>query len=89
MALGARREDVVSMVMRESIVLVALGVVIGTAAALGAGRFVATLLFNLAPNDPATIAASAIVMAAVAAVAGYLPARAAARVDPMVALRDE
>ena len=52
-------------------------------------RFVATLLFNLAPNDPATIAASAIVMAAVAAVAGYLPARAAARVDPMVALRDE
>jgi len=89
MALGARREDVVSMVMRESIVLVALGVVIGTAAALGAGRFVATLLFNLAPNDPATIGVAATLMIAVSVLAGYLPARTASRVDPMVALRDE
>jgi len=89
MALGARREDVVSMVMRESIVLVALGVLIGTAAALGAGRFVATLLFNLAPNDPVSIAAAAVMMIAVSVLAGYLPARTASRVDPMVALRDE
>jgi len=89
MALGARREDVVGMVLRESFALVVLGIVVGTGVALGAGRFVASLLFDLAPNDPLTIAASAMVMAAVAALAGYLPARAAARVDPMVALRDE
>ncbi|HEY6212883.1 MAG TPA: FtsX-like permease family protein, partial [Vicinamibacterales bacterium] len=89
MALGAAREDVVAMVLRESLVLVVLGVVIGTAAALGVGRFVATLLFNLAPGDPATMAAAAVVMIAVSALAGYLPARTASRVDPMVALRDE
>jgi len=89
MALGAKREDVVAMVLRESMVLVVLGVIVGTAAALGAGRFVATLLFNLAPNDPGTIAASAALMIAVSVLAGYLPARAASRVDPMVALRDE
>jgi predicted permease len=89
MALGARRQDVIGMVMRESIALVVLGVVVGTAVALGAGRFVASLLFDLAPNDPLTIVVSAMVMGAVAALAGYLPARAAARVDPMVALRNE
>jgi len=66
-----------------------LGVVIGTATALGAGRFVATLLFNLAPNDPLTIAVAAVLMIAVSLFAGYLPARAASRVDPMVALRNE
>ena len=77
------------MVMRESMILVVLGVVIGTAAALGAGRFVASLLFNLAPTDPATMAASAVLMIAVSVLAGYLPARTASRVDPMVALRDE
>ena len=88
-ALGAERTHVVSMVMRESMILVVLGVVIGTAAALGAGRFVASLLFNLAPTDPATMAASAVLMIAVSVLAGYLPARTASRVDPMVALRDE
>jgi predicted permease len=89
MALGAKREDVVSMILRESMILVLLGVVIGTAAALGVGRFVASLLFNLAPTDPMTIAISAALMIGVSALAGYLPARAASRVDPMVALRDE
>ena len=89
MALGANREDVVGMVMRESLVLVVVGVVIGTGSALGAGRFVASLLYNLAPADPATIAVSALLMIVVSSLAGYLPARAAARVDPMVALRDE
>jgi predicted permease len=89
MALGAERAHVVGMVMRESLVLVALGVVIGTAAALGAGRFVASLLYNLAPGDPTTLAVSAIGMIAVSLLAGYLPARTASRVDPMIALRDE
>ena len=89
MALGAKRQDVVSMVMRESLILVGIGVVIGTAAALGAGRFVSTLLFNLAPTDPATITVSAALLIVVSALAGYVPARTASRVDPMVALRDE
>jgi predicted permease len=89
MALGARREDVVGMVMRESLVLVAAGVAIGAAIALGAGRFVASLLFDLAPSDPATLVASAVIMIAISLIAGYLPARTASRVDPMVALRDE
>jgi predicted permease len=89
MALGAKREDVVGMVMRESIVLVAFGVVIGGGVALGVGRFVASLLYNLAPIDPMTITASAVVMISVSLIAGYLPARTASRVDPMVALRDE
>jgi predicted permease len=89
MALGARREDVVGMVMRESMALIVCGITIGAAGALAAGRFVAALLFKLSPNDPATIAGAAILLAALAAIAGYLPARSASRVDPMVALRDE
>jgi predicted permease len=89
MALGANREAVVGMVMRESLVLVMAGVAIGGAIALGAGRFVASLLFNLAPTDPATMTASAVVMIAISLIAGYLPARTASRIDPMVALRDE
>src|SRR5260370_2233877 len=89
MALGAERAHVVGMVMRESLLLVVLGVVTGTAVALGAGRFIASLLFNLAPTDPTTMTASAVVMIAVSLLAGYLPARTASRVDPMVALRDE
>jgi ABC-type antimicrobial peptide transport system permease subunit len=89
MALGARRADVVSMVLKESMAMVGIGIAVGLAAALVAGRFVATLLFGLAPTDPATIGAAVIVMAAVSLLAGYLPARRAARVDPMVALRYE
>jgi len=89
MALGARREDVVGMVMRESMVLVVVGIVIGVAIALGAGWFVASLLFNLAATDPVTIVSSAVVMILISLLAGYLPARTASRVDPMVALRDE
>jgi ABC-type antimicrobial peptide transport system permease subunit len=89
MALGAQREHVLRQVMRESMTLVAVGIAAGAAAALGAGRFVETLLFGLAPGDPRTIAAAVAVMAIVSAIAGYLPARRASRVDPMVALRYE
>lgn len=89
MALGAGRWDVVRMVMRESLLLVFIGVVIGLGAALAAGRLVATLLFGLAPTDWVTITAASAVMIAVSALAGYLPARSASRVDPMVALRYE
>ena len=73
--------------LRESLVLVVAGVLIGAAIALGTGRFVATLLFGLPPTDPLSLAAAIAVMVSVAAFAGFLPARRAARVDPMVALR--
>jgi predicted permease len=89
MALGAQRGDVLGMVLRESMLLVGIGVAAGLAAAIAAGRFVAAFLFGLEPRDPATIAAATAVMIAVAALAGYLPARRASRVDPMVALRYE
>ena len=87
MALGARRQDVLRLVLWESMILVAIGVVIGVAVTLGAGRFVATLLFGLAPTDALSIVSATALMVAVAAFAGFLPARRAARVDPMVALR--
>jgi ABC-type antimicrobial peptide transport system permease subunit len=89
MALGARGAGVVWMVMKEAMLLVAIGMVIGLVAALATTRQISTLLFGLEPNDPATIAAAALLMIVVAAFAGYLPARRAARVDPMTALRCE
>jgi ABC-type antimicrobial peptide transport system permease subunit len=69
--------------------LVVAGVGIGVMAALGAMRFFSNLLFGLTPNDPLTIATAAILMMGVALLAGYLPARRAAQVDPLVALRQE
>ena len=75
--------------MRESMVLVVIGVVIGLAIALGAGRLIATLLFGLSPTDVISIALAMAVMVVVSGVAGYLPARRASRVDPMVALHYE
>jgi ABC-type antimicrobial peptide transport system permease subunit len=89
MALGAQRQDVLGMVMRESMLLVLIGVVLGLVTALVATRFVATLLFGLPGTDPATIVLAVVVMATVSALAGYLPARRASRVDPMVALHYE
>src|SRR5687768_8305578 len=87
MALGAQRQDVLRLVMRESMRLVAAGVIIGVAIALGVSRFVATLLYGLAATDAVTIFVSISVMMLVAALAGFVPARRASRVDPMVALR--
>jgi len=89
MALGARGDDVVRMVMKETMLLVAVGMAAGLGAALATTRLISTLLFGLSPNDPATIAAAALLMTVVAAFAGYLPARRASRVDPMTALRCE
>jgi predicted permease len=89
MALGARRQDVLRLVMRESMVLVAAGVVIGVTLAMAASRLVATLLFGLEPTDTLTMAGAVVMMVTVSALAGYLPARRAARVDPIVALRYE
>jgi macrolide transport system ATP-binding/permease protein len=89
MALGATRAGIVGMVLRETFVLLAVGVAAGTAVALVTSRLVATLLYGLKPTDPPTLVAAALLMLVAAAVAGYLPARRAARVDPMLALRHE
>jgi predicted permease len=89
MALGAQRRMVVGMVVRESMLLVAIGAAVGLGGALWAGRFVEAVLYGLPAHDPATIAAAVALIAAVAAVAGFLPARRASKVDPMVALRQQ
>jgi predicted permease len=89
MALGAQRHDVLRLVMRESMLLVVIGVGAGLAIALFAGRFVATLLYGVPPTDALALALAILVMIAVSAVAGYIPARRASRVDPMVALHYE
>jgi ABC-type antimicrobial peptide transport system permease subunit len=89
MALGAQRNDVLGLVMRESMILVVVGIGVGIAIALGTSHFVSTLLFGLPPTDPVSIGIAIAVMVAVSALAGYLPARRAARVDPMVALHYE
>jgi predicted permease len=89
MALGANRTEILGMVLRETFALVAIGIAAGTLTAIEASRLVATFLYGLKPNDPLTIAGAALVMVSAAALAGYLPARRASRVDPMVALRHE
>jgi predicted permease len=89
MALGAFQKDVVWMVMREALVLVAVGVAAGLAAAAGLTRFVQTQLYGITAHDPATLVLAAFGIAAVASVAGYIPAMRASRVDAMEALRYE
>jgi predicted lysophospholipase L1 biosynthesis ABC-type transport system permease subunit len=88
-ALGAQREGIVSMILRESMALVVVGVAIGLGVTLAAGKLVATVLFGLTPTDAWTMSAAVVLMTLVAFGAGYLPARRASRVDPMTALRYE
>jgi len=76
-------------VLREALVLVVIGLVVGVLASLVLTKTAASLLYELKPNDPLTIVLATSLLMAVALLAGYLPARRAARVDPMVALRDE
>jgi predicted permease len=89
MALGAQRLDVLRLVMGESMMLVVIGIGLGLVAAIAASRLVTTLLFGLAPTDALTMATAMIALVSVSAVAGYLPARRAARVDPLIALHYE
>jgi ABC-type antimicrobial peptide transport system permease subunit len=89
MALGADRDRIVRMILRETGWLALLGVAVGLAAAYGLTRYVQSMLYGIAPHDLATFAGAAAILIAVAALAGYLPARRAALVDPMVALRHE
>jgi predicted permease len=89
MALGADSRHVLRRVLREALTLVLLGVIFGLLASLAATKLTSSLIFGLTPNDPLTVASAALLLFTVAALAGYLPARRAARVDPMVALRYE
>ncbi|HZS47107.1 MAG TPA: FtsX-like permease family protein [Blastocatellia bacterium] len=99
MALGADAKIVLGRIMRETILIVGIGIVIGVAASYEANRVVANsligffsdqrMLFGVGPSDPFSIALAALFLVGVAAIAGYLPARRAAKVDPLIALRSE
>jgi predicted permease len=88
-ALGADRVGVVRLVLREAAILLAFGLPIGAGLALWAGRTAGSLLFGLKPNDPATLIGAMLLLGGVALVASLGPARRAARLDPMQALREE
>jgi len=89
MALGAGRRDVLWLVLRDALRLVLIGAALGVPAALAASRLVASQLFGISAADPGAVVAATLALLVVAAVAGYLPARRATRVDPLVALRCE
>ena len=89
MALGARRGDVMELVLREGMLLVAVGLAVGIPVALAASRVLRGFLFGLKSTDPLSLIAVVLLLGFVAALAGLIPARRAARVDPMVALRYE
>jgi predicted permease len=89
MAMGAHRRDVVRMVVGQSLTLATIGIAIGALVALGAARFLKGLLYGIGPADPFTFVTIALVWFAVAALAAWLPALRAARVDPLIALRCE
>lgn len=89
MALGAPRRQVSWMVLRESLVLIGTGVVVGLPAALAASGLIENQFYGVKPADPATLTGALALLLAVGAAAGYLPARRAARIDPQVALRNE
>ena len=89
MALGARTRNVLWLILREALLMVIIGVSLGLPMIWAVTRLVSTLLYDLKPTDPVSLFLAALLMLAVAMVAGYLPARRAMRVDPMVALRYE
>ena len=89
MALGAARSKVVFMILREVAILLAAGGIAGAAAAFAATRLIKGFLFGLAALDPISFVAAGALLAMVAGLAGYLPARRASKIDPMIALRYE
>jgi predicted permease len=89
MALGATGRTVTTMILREIAAVVAIGAAAGTAAALALGRFVSDLIYGVNPADPVTYASAAVLLFGVALLSGCLPARRAARIDPVVALRHD
>jgi ABC-type antimicrobial peptide transport system permease subunit len=89
MALGARRADVVAMVLRQGLWLAGIGSVIGLLLAVGASRALAGFLFGIPPLDPAPFGFAAMLFVLVGLAACYVPARRATRIDPLTALRYE
>ena len=89
MALGANRGNLLWLVMREALVMVAVGVAVGLPAAVACSRALRSMLFEVSAADPLSLAGSVLLLGAVALAAAYLPARRATRIDPMVALRYE
>jgi len=89
MALGSARSNVLWMMLRESLTLVIRGIMIGVPVALAGDRMIANKLFGLKSTDPVTLASATTVLLLVATIAGYVPARRASLVDPMLALRYE
>ena len=88
-AVGAAPRRVKRLVLSQVAVLLGAGLITGIAIASWLGRFLLPLLYEVKPSDPFVLAVAALILAAVAAMAGYSPARRAARLDPMVALRTE
>ncbi len=88
-ALGALPKDVFGLVIGQGLRVAALGIALGAAAALAAGKALASVLYGVSPRDPLVLAAAAVVLLGAAAVASWVPARRATRVDPVVALRSE
>ena len=89
MAIGAQRSDVLRLVLRQGLTLVAIGLAIGLTFSFAATRFLSSLLFQISSIDPITFGGVSILLISVAAFACYLPARRATRVDPLIALRHE
>jgi putative ABC transport system permease protein len=89
MALGAQQRDVFGLVLGQGIRLIALGLLIGLAGALGVTRLLSSMLYGVTPGDPLTHALVSCLLAGAALLACYIPARSATRVDPMAALRHE
>ncbi len=88
-ALGAQRGEVIRMVLRQVFVMAAVGLAIGIPTALSLSKFVESFLFGMKPNDPRTLALALAILLSAALLAGYVPARKASRIDPMLALRHE
>ena len=89
MALGAQQRNVLAMIVRQGMMLTAAGLVIGLGSAWGLTRLMSTLLFEVTATDPWVFATLSLVLAGVALLALIIPARRAARVDPLIALRYE
>jgi predicted permease len=89
MALGASNRSVVWLIMRDVLLMLASGLTLGVVASLAAGKLVTSLLYGVKPSDPATLTAAVLVLALATALAGYLPARRASRLEPTVTLREE